>query len=145
MKYSRKTIANALLLAPLPLILLSALSIMIVNSEYRLDSVFVIFAGHALVYLAYCVLTVPFTFLISIGLNHYSALNFFTICISSLVISTVFFILVIWSHTGQISGYWEEVFNHGFTIITALISGFFYWLFLTVLRNRSTENNEQKV
>jgi len=52
MKYSKEKIVKALLLAPLPLLFFTALLFIIMNREYSLYSIFVVFAGHGLVYLA---------------------------------------------------------------------------------------------
>ncbi len=60
MKYSKEKIVKALLLAPLPLLFFAALLFIIMNREYSLYSIFLVFAGHGLVYLAYCILAVPF-------------------------------------------------------------------------------------
>ena len=101
MKYSKEKIVKALLLAPLPLLFFAALFFIIMNREYSLYSIFVVFVGHALVYLAYCILTVPLTFLFSILLDRYFALNLLTICISSLAVATPFFILLGWGSYGR--------------------------------------------
>lgn len=131
MKYSKEKIVKALLLAPLPLLFFAALFFIIMNREYSLYSIFVIFVGHALVYLAYCILTVPFSFMFSILLNRYSLLNLLTICISSLIIATPFFVLLGWSHTGEISKEWWKMYTDTWTILMALFPGLSYWLFLT--------------
>lgn len=77
MKYKTKTILYALLLAPIPLLVFMALLFILLNSEFKLYSLFMILVGHFVVYLAYCILTVPFSLLLSLGLNHYRCLNFF--------------------------------------------------------------------
>ncbi len=64
------------------------------NQEYSLYSILVVLVGHGLVYLAYCILTVPFSFIFSILLNRYNSLNLLTICIASIIIATPFFILL---------------------------------------------------
>ena len=131
MKYSKEKIVKALLLAPLPLLFFTALLFIIMNREYSLYSIFVVFAGHGLVYLAYSILTVPFSFMVSILLNRYSILNLLTICISSLIIAMPFFVLFGWSHTGEVSKEWWKMYTDTWTIFMALIPGLSYWLFLT--------------
>jgi len=131
MKYSKEKIVKALLLAPLPLLFFAALFFIIMNHEYSLYSIFVVFAGHFLVYLAYCILTVPFSFMFSILLNRYSLLNLLTICISSLIIAAPFFILLEWSHTGEVSQEWWKMYANNWTILMALFPGLCYWLLLT--------------
>ena len=103
MKYSNEKIVKALLLSPLPLLFFTAVLFIVMNQEYSLYSILVVLVGHGLVYLAYCILTVPFSFIFSILLNRYNSLNLLTICIASIIIATPFFILFEWSHTGEIS------------------------------------------
>lgn len=93
-----------------------------------------VFVGHALIYLAYCILTVPFSFMFSILLNRYGVLNLLTICISSLIIATPFFILLGWGHTGKISEEWWKMYTNTSAILTALFPGLCYWLFLINLK-----------
>jgi len=131
MKHSKEKIVKALLLAPLPLLFFAALFFIIMNREFSLYSIFVVFAGHVLVYLAYCILTVPISFMFSILLNRYSFLNLLTICINSLIIAAPFFIIFEWSHTGEVSQKWWKMYTNTWTILMALIPGFCYWLFLT--------------
>ena len=109
LKYSNEKIVKALLLAPLPLLFFIAVLFIVMNQEYSLYSILVVLVGHGLVYLAYCILTVPFSFIFSIILNRYNILNLLTICITSLVIAAPFFILFGWSHTGEISKEWWKM------------------------------------
>ncbi|OUY06254.1 hypothetical protein [Acinetobacter populi] len=139
MRYSKVNIIKALLLAPLPLLFLIALLFIVVNREYSLYSIFVVFVGHGLVYLAYCILTVPFSFIFSILLNRYSVLNLLSICISSLVIATPFFVLFGWSHTGEISREWWKMYTNTWTILMALFPGLCYWLFLINLKDKKSK------
>ena len=136
MKYSKEKIVKALLLAPLPLLFFTALFFVIMNREYSLYSIFVVFAGHGLVYLAYCILTVPFSFMFSILLNRYSVLNLLTICISTLIIAMPFFVLFGWINTGDISKEWWKMYTNTWTILMALFPGLCYWLFLISLKTK---------
>jgi len=136
MKYSKEKIIKALLLSPLPLLFFTALLFIIMNHEYSLYSIFVVFIGHGLVYLIYCILTVPFSFIFSILLNRYSVLNLLTICISSLIIAMPFFILLGWGHTGEILKEWWKMYTNIRTILVALFPGLCYWLFLINLKNK---------
>lgn len=145
MKYSKEKIVKALLFAPLPLLFFAALFMIIMNREYSLYSISVIFAGHGLVYLAYCILTVPFSFMFSILLNRYSMLNLITICISSLIIATPFFILLGWSHTGKISEEWWNMYTNIWTIFMGIFPGLCYWLFLISLKDKKSKNIEQTI
>lgn len=142
MKYSKEKIGKALLLAPLPLLFFAVLFFIIMNREYSLYSIFLVFLGYALVYLAYCILTVPFTFLLSILLDRYFALNLLTICISSLAVATPFFILLGWSHTGEISEEWWKMYTNIQTIFMALFPGLCYWLFLISLKDKKSKSIE---
>ena len=142
MKYSKEKIVKALLLAPLPLLFFAALLFIIMNREYSLYSIFLVFAGHGLVYLAYCILAVPFSFIFSILLNRYNSLNLLTICIASIIIATPFFILFGWSHTGEISKEWWKMYTDTWTIFMALFPGLCYWLFLINLKDKKSKNIE---
>ena len=136
MKYSKEKIVKAILLAPLPLLFFAALLFIIMNREYSLYSIFLVFAGHGLVYLAYGILAVPFSFIFSILLNRYNSLNLLTICITSLIIAAPFFILFGWSHTGEISKEWWKMYTNTWTIFMALFPGLCYWLFLINLKDK---------
>ena len=136
MKYSNEKIVKALLLAPLPLLFFIAVLFIVMNQEYSLYSILVVLVGHGLVYLAYCILTVPFSFIFSILLNHYNSLNLLTICIVSIIIATPFFILFEWSHTGEISKEWWKMYTNTWTIFMALFPGLCYWLFLINLKDK---------
>lgn len=130
LQYQKKTILKALLLAPLPLLLIMAVMLVVANKEFSLYAMLVIFAGHAAVYLAYSVLTVPFSFLISLLLAWRHWLNFFTIAIFSLLTAGVFFLGFAWAHTGKISTPWWSVYTEPFGMGLALIVAFSYWMFL---------------
>jgi hypothetical protein len=81
------------------------------NESEQLYSILVVLVGHGLVYLAYCILTVPFSFIL-ILLNRYNSLNLLTICIA-FYNCYPFFILLEWSHTGEISKEWKCIPIHG--------------------------------
>ena len=141
-KYSNEKIVKALLLAPLPLLFFIAVLFIVMNQEYSLYSILVVLVGHGLVYLAYCILTVPFSFIFSIILNRYNSLNLLTICITSLIIAAPFFILFGWSHTGEISKEWWKMYTDTSTIFMALFPGLCYWLFLINLKDKKSKNIE---
>lgn len=138
MQYSKNTIAKALFLAPLPLLFCMALFFIVVNREYSLYAISVVFFGHLLVYLVYCILIVPFTFLLSLLLNRYHALNLLTICISAFVFATPFFMLLGWAHTGTVSSEWWKMYRDIITILMVLLPSACYWLFLMKF---NTNNN----
>jgi hypothetical protein len=102
----------------------------LINNEFKLSSIFAVIVGHLLVYLAYCLLSVPFSFLFSLVLNRYQYLNFLTICLSSFVVATPFFILFGWGHTGQLPKQWWLVYADVFFLFIALIPAVCYWLIL---------------
>ena len=141
-KYSNEKIVKALLLSPLPLLFFTAVLFIVMNQEYSLYSILVVLVGHGLVYLAYCILTVPFSFIFSILLNRYNSLNLLTICITSLIIAAPFFILFGWSHTGEISKEWWKMYTDTWTIFMALFPGLCYWLFLINLKDKKSKNIE---
>ena len=136
MKYSNEQIVKALLLAPLPLLFLTTVLFIAVNHEYSLYSIFVVLVGHGLIYLAYCILTVPFSYIFSILLNRYNSLNLLTICITSLIIATPFFVLFGWGHTGKIAEDWWKMYTNTWASFLALFPGLCYWLFLINLKDK---------
>ena len=136
MKYSNEKIVKALLLSPLPLLFFTAVRFIVMNQEYSLYSILVVLVGHGLVYLAYCILTVPFSFIFSILLNRYNSLNLLTICITSLIIATPFFILLGWGHTGKIAEDWWKTYTNTLASFLALFPGLCYWLFLINLKDK---------
>lgn len=140
MKYKTKTILYALLLAPIPLLVFMALLFILLNSEFKPYSLFMILVGHFLVYLAYCILTVPFSLLLSLGLNHYRCLNFFTICLSALLIAAPLFIVLECSHTGQLPKQWGVLYDDIFAFFIALIPAVCYWLILINLKPNHSVN-----
>jgi len=127
-KYSNEKIVKALLLSPLPLLFFTAVLFIVMNQEYSLYSILVVLVGHGLVYLAYCILTVPFSFIFSI--------------LASIIIATPFFILFGWSHTGEISKEWWKMYTDTWTIFMALFPGLCYWLFLINLKDKKSKNIE---
>lgn len=139
MKYSKEKILKALLLAPLPLLFFTALLFIIMNHEYSLNSIFVVLVVHTLVYLAYCILTVPFSLIFSIFLNRYNLLNVLTICMGTLALSLPFFMLLEWGHTGKIvQPRWMMYTNMAATLIV-LFPGLCYWLFLISLKDNQSK------
>ncbi|EOR07663.1 hypothetical protein [Acinetobacter genomosp. 15BJ] len=130
MKYKKKIILKSLLLAPVPLLCLMAVLFILMNNQFKFGSIFAVIVGHLLVYLGYCLLTVPFSFLFSLVLNRYQYLNFLTICLSSLVVAAPFFTLLGWGHTGQLPKQWWLVYADIFSLFIALIPAVCYWLFL---------------
>ena len=82
------------------------------NQEYSLYSILVVLVGHGLVYLAYCILTVPFSFIFSILLNRYNSLNLLTICIASIIIATPFLFFWMESHRSNFERVVEDVYRY---------------------------------
>ncbi|NNP75665.1 hypothetical protein A7P54_04420 [Acinetobacter sp. Ac_3412] len=139
MKYKKKIIFKSLLLAPVPLLCLMAMLFILMNNAFKFGSIFAVIVGHLLVYLAYCLLTVPFSFLFSLVLNCYQYLNFFTICLSSFVVAAPFFTLLAWAHTGQLSKQWWLVYADIFSLFIALIPAICYWLILIHLKSHQPD------
>ena len=152
MKYSKEKIKKALLLAPLPILLFHSLKFMHNEGKLSLNvdfffAIFLGFLGYSLVYLAYCILSVPFSFIFSILLNHYSCLNLLNICISSLiflhhfsffwdgVLKEKFLQRIIWKKCLKDGGW--SILIYLFLIFT-LSTGLFYWLCLIILKEKQS-------
>ncbi|WP_433848228.1 hypothetical protein [Acinetobacter proteolyticus] len=140
MKYNKKIIFKSLLLAPIPLLCFMAVLFILMNNELKLGSIFTVIVGHLLVYLAYCLLSVPFSFLFSLVLNRFQCLNFLTICLSSFVVAAPFFILIGWGHTGQLPKQWWLVYADVFAWFIALIPAICYWLFLINFKSNQKQS-----
>ncbi|MCZ3008635.1 hypothetical protein NYY91_04125 [Acinetobacter baumannii] len=156
MKYSSEQIKKALLLTPLPLLLWHFFFkfMDVDNVRLSLDIFFAFFlsiVGYSLVYLAYCILTVPFSFIFSILLNYYNYLNLWTICINSVIITSLFFLG--WLFTGEIPpkiNYmesmegeaplkWWMMYTDITFIIFILFPGLCYWGFLILLKKKQSK------
>lgn len=145
MQYSKGKILKALFLAPLPILFFTALLFIIMNREYSLYSIFMVLVAHTLVYLAYCILTVPFSFTFSVFLNRYSLLNVLTICMGTLATALPFFMLLEWGHTGKIAQQWWMMYTNIAAMLTVLFPGLCYWLFLISLKDNKSKSVEQDV
>ncbi|USA48213.1 hypothetical protein NDN11_08920 [Acinetobacter sp. C26M] len=141
MKYKKKIIFKSLLLAPIPLLCFMAMLFILMNNQFKFGSIFAVIVGHLLVYLAYCLLTVPFSFLFSLVLNRYQYLNFLTICLSSFIVAAPFFILLAWAHTGQLPKQLWLVYADIFSLFIALIPAICYWL---ILINSKSDQKQSK-
>ncbi|HCA5722796.1 hypothetical protein ACT40E_13085 [Acinetobacter baumannii] len=158
MKYSSEQIKKALLLTPLPLLLWHFFFkfMDVDNVRLSLDIFFAFFlsiVGYSLVYLAYCILTVPFSFIFSILLNYYNYLNLWTICINSVIITSLFFFFLGWLFTGEIPpkiNYmesmegeaplkWWMMYTDITFIIFILFPGLCYWGFLILLKKKQSK------
>ncbi|MCU4336432.1 hypothetical protein [Acinetobacter dispersus] len=139
MKYQKKIILKSLLLAPIPLLCFMAVLFIVMNNEFKLGSIFAVIVGHLLVYLAYCLLTVPYSLMFSLVLNRYQYLNFLTICLSSFVVAALFFTLLAWTHTGQLPKQWWLVYADIFSLFIALIPAVCYWLILIHLKSHQPD------
>ncbi|WP_087088551.1 hypothetical protein [Acinetobacter pittii] len=158
MKYTSEQIKKALLLTPLPLLLWHFFFKFMDVDNVRLSldifsAFFLGIVGYSLVYLAYCILTVPFSFIFSILLNHYTYLNIWTICINSVIITSLFFFFLRWLFTGEISpkiNYmesmegeaspkWWMMYTDISFIIFILFPGLCYWGFLILLKKKQSK------
>lgn len=84
LQYNKKMIIHALALAPIPLLSLSALGVIILNAEFNLYSIGVVFLAHFLFYLLfYGLLVIPFAYIISYFLARKNRLNLMSIFIST--------------------------------------------------------------
>ncbi|ARD29715.1 hypothetical protein OTEC02_13530 [Acinetobacter lactucae] len=158
MKYTSEQIKKALLLTPLPLLLWHFFFKFMDVDNVRLSldifsAFFLGIVGYSLVYLAYCILTVPFSFIFSILLNHYTYLNIWTTCINSVIITSLFFFFLRWLFTGEISpkiNYmesmegeaspkWWMMYTDISFIIFILFPGLCYWGFLILLKKKQSK------
>ncbi|TCB68648.1 hypothetical protein E0H87_01530 [Acinetobacter sp. ANC 4178] len=149
MKYSKERIVKGLLLAPIPLLFWHFFfKFMKYKIEYSLDSTFFFhlflgLVGYIVLYSTYCILIVPFSFILSILLNHYNFLNLLSICISSLIITTALNLFLGWGfteeHSGEIPQEWWKIYTDIFFLITVIFIDLCYWLFLIIFKEKNVQ------
>ena len=135
-QYNNKTILKALFFAPILIQLLLAILFISVNQEYSLQSLLTVGGISLLIYMVYCVLTVPMAYVFSMWLARKNWLNFFTIMMGSvlmwLIVTIISYLVFIGSLPTSIS---EWVSTWYFYVIAVLV-GCCYWGMLVKLQNK---------
>ena len=136
-QYNNKTILKALFFAPILIQLLLAILFIILNHEYSLQSLLTVSGISLLIYMVYCVLTVPIAYVFSMWLARKNWLNFFTIMLGSvlmwLIVTIIGYLVFIGSFPTSIS---EWVSTWYFYVIAVLV-GCCYWGCLICLKIRN--------
>ena len=130
MKYDLKLIKKSIFLAPIPLLVFMLFFLTSANPPYNLQSIGFWLIGIMIVYLIYCILVAPITFIISIILNYYSILNLFTILTSAFIVATPFYLLISFLHMGAIPAPWWQMYSHFSTILMTIVPAICYWICL---------------
>ena len=137
LQYNKKMIIRALALAPIPLLSISALGIIIFNTEFNLYSVAVIFLAHFLFYLLfYGLLVIPFAYIISYFLARKSRLNLMSILISGTAIWILISPIARLFFVGSFPSPWWNIYKIYSFYLMILFTGFCYWLSLKWLSRK---------
>ncbi|WP_081309669.1 hypothetical protein [Acinetobacter pittii] len=137
LQYSKKMIIRALALAPIPLLSISALGIIIFNTEFNLYSVAVIFLAHFLFYLLfYGLLVIPFAYITSYFLARKNLLNLISILICATVIWILISPITRLIFVGSFPSPWWHIYKIYSFYLMILFTSFCYWLGLEWLRRK---------
>ncbi|TDM61458.1 hypothetical protein C5B72_15440 [Acinetobacter sp. KU 011TH] len=137
LQYNKKTIIQALALAPIPLLSLSALGVIILNAEFNLYSVAVIFLAHLLFYLLfYGLLVIPFAYITSYFLAHKNRLNLMSILIFATAIWFLISPITRLIFVGSFPSPWWHIYKIYSFYLMILFTSFCYWLGLERLRRK---------
>ncbi|WP_081038600.1 hypothetical protein [Acinetobacter pittii] len=137
LQYSKKMIIRALALAPIPLLSISALGIIIFNTEFNLYSVAVIFLAHFLFYLLfYGLLVIPFAYITSYFLSRKNLLNLISILICATVIWILISPITRLIFVGSFPSPWWHIYKIYSFYLMILFTSFCYWLGLEWLRRK---------
>ena len=128
LQYNKKMIIHALALAPIPLLSLSALGVIILNAEFNLYSIGVIFLAHFLFYLLfYGLLVIPFAYIISYFLARKNRLNL------RILIGPITRLIFV----GSFPSPWWHIYKIYSFYLMILFTGFCYWLGLKWLSQKN--------
>ncbi|MEB3864443.1 MULTISPECIES: hypothetical protein [Acinetobacter] len=137
-QYNKKTIIRALALAPIPLLSISTLGIIILNSEFSFYSVGVIFLAHFLFYLLfYGLLVIPFSYSISYFLVRKNLLNLMSIFIYATVIWILISPIARLIFVGSFPSPWWHIYKIYSFYLMILFTSFCYWLGLKWLTRQN--------
>ncbi|MBJ6353171.1 MULTISPECIES: hypothetical protein [unclassified Acinetobacter] len=137
LQYNKKMIIHALALAPIPLLSLSALGVIILNAEFNLYSIGVIFLAHFLFYLLfYGLLVIPFAYITSYFLARKNRLNLMSIFICATVIWILISPITRLIFVGSFPSPWWHIYKIYSFYLMILFTSFCYWLGLEWLRRR---------
>lgn len=138
LQYNKKMIIHALALAPIPLLSLSALGVIILNAEFNLYSIGVVFLAHFLFYLLfYGLLVIPFVFIISYFLARKNRLNLMSIFISTTAIWILIGPITHLIFVGSFPSPWWHIYKIYSFYLMILFTGFCYWLGLKWLSQKN--------
>ncbi|CAI3140254.1 hypothetical protein MWMV8_MWMV8_01285 [Acinetobacter calcoaceticus] len=137
-QYNKKTIIRALVLAPIPLLSLSALGVIILNAEFSLYSIGAIFLAHFLFYLLfYGLLVIPFAYIISYFLARKNRLNLMSIFICATVIWVLISPIARLFFVGSFPSPWWHIYKIYSFYLMILFTSFCYWLGLKWLTRQN--------
>ncbi|MDP9804276.1 hypothetical protein [Acinetobacter calcoaceticus] len=138
LQYNKKTIIRAFALAPIPLLSISTLGIIILNSEFSFYSVGVIFLAHFLFYLLfYGLLVIPFTYITSYFFVRKNLLNLMSIFICATVIWILISPIARLIFVGSFPSPWWHIYKIYSFYLMILFTSFCYWLGLKWLTRQN--------
>ena len=139
-QYRNKNIFKALLLAPIALLVILACLFIVMNHEYNLQAILTVLGVTLLIYLIYCVITVPISYAISVLLSRKNRLTFFSIIFGSWLMWAIVSMIGYLLFTGALPTPFWKLFTDWFFYCLAMFVGCCYWGILYLLENR--ERNE---
>lgn len=137
MQFHPKYILKALLLAPIALLVILACLFIVMNHEYNLQAILTVLGVTLLIYLIYCVVTVPISYAISVLLSRKNQLTFFSIIFGSWLMWAIVSMIGYLLFTGSLPTPFWKLFTDWFFYCLAMFVGCCYWGILQVF-NKTT-------
>ena len=135
-QYPNKNIFKALLLAPITLLVILAGLFIVMNHEYSLQAILTVLGITFLIYLIYCVITVPISYAISVILSRKNRLTFFSMIFGSWLMWAIVSMIGYLLFTGALPTPFWKLFTDWFFYCLAIFVGCCYWGILKVLKQR---------
>ncbi len=133
-------IIKSLLLAPIPLLLILVSLFTTINKQFSISNLLFNFSFSIIIWLFYCILVVPISFVISTFLNKHKLLYLWMILLVAILITplTIAVLQLLFNHELSLN-YWEKFFISDDFIAMgtcAVFTSFCYWYFLKILTRK---------
>lgn len=137
-QYRNKNIFKALFLAPITLLVFLSILFIVMNREYNLQAILTVLGITFLIYLIYCVITIPISYAISVLLSRKNRLTLFSIIFGSWLIWAIVSLIGYLLFTGTLPTPLWKLFTDWFFYCLAVFVGCCYWGILHLLENNET-------
>lgn len=133
-------IIKSLLLAPIPLLLILVSLFTTINKQFSISNLLFNFSFSIIIWLFYCILVVPISFVISTFLNKHKLLYLWVILLVTILITPLIIaaLQLLFNHELSLN-YWEKFFVSDDFIAMgtcAVFTSFCYWYFLKILTRK---------